>query len=228
LKPYSEFINLIQAKPLDKPNIVMTFNRLTPLLRFLNVKYWVVERGARIDAPEFEPVFSSDHYQVYQDHRAMPRSFIVHQAQTIKGRNATFRALIDPAFNPAVTAIVDEPIPNLPGDSNLQSAPPRLIDRSLNRVVLETQTSARGLLVLADAYYPGWNAFIDGEESHLYRVNYILRGVSLPAGQHRVEFRYQPLSFTYGAWISLASLLLLSALWFWLSRRLGGQRRSEN
>jgi hypothetical protein len=38
LKPYSEFINLIQAKPLDKPNIVMTFNRLTPLLRFLNVR----------------------------------------------------------------------------------------------------------------------------------------------------------------------------------------------
>jgi hypothetical protein len=52
--------------------------------------------------------------------------------------------------------------------------------------------SAGGLLVQNDSYYPGWRAFVDGEEHPLLRVNHALRGVLLPPGSHEVVFRYRP------------------------------------
>ena len=52
---------------------------------------------------------------------------------------------------------------------------------------------ARSLLVLTDVHYPGWKATVDGEPAQIERVDYLLRGVRVPAGSHRVEFSYEPL-----------------------------------
>ena len=64
---------------------------------------------------------------------------------------------------------------------------------------------ARGasLLVLTDVHYPGWKATVDGRPADVERVNYLLRGVAVPAGTHRVEFRYEPLSWRVGWIVSL-------------------------
>jgi len=73
--------------------------------------------------------------------------------------------------------------------------------------------------VLTDAYYPGWRALVDGLETPIYRADLLFRAVYLPAGQHRVEFIYDPLSFKLGAAISLAALLGLVGGTAWWSRR---------
>jgi uncharacterized membrane protein YfhO len=76
------------------------------------------------------------------------------------------------------------------------------------------------LLVLTDIYYPGWKAFLDGRRVPLERVNYLLRGVAVPAGEHRVELRYEPTSFRLGWMISLATALaLIGAVLFHFRRR---------
>jgi uncharacterized membrane protein YfhO len=66
---------------------------------------------------------------------------------------------------------------------------------------------ANSFLFLSDAYYPGWNAYVDGVKTEIYRANYAFRAVHLPAGRHTVEFVYAPGSFTVAALISLAALL---------------------
>jgi hypothetical protein len=65
-------------------------------------------------------------------------------------------------------------------------------------VVVSIQASGDGFLFLSDTYYPGWKAYVDGEETKIYRANYAFRAVPVPEGGHTVEFKYEPESFYWG------------------------------
>jgi uncharacterized membrane protein YfhO len=68
------------------------------------------------------------------------------------------------------------------------------------------------VLVLTDVSYPGWKATVDGKDVDLERVDYLLRGVPVPPGRHRVEMRYEPASWRVGWITSLVSLIVLLGL----------------
>ena len=87
-------------------------------------------------------------------------------------------------------------------------------------VVLRAANARPGVLVLTDVAYPGWQATVDGRETPIARVDFLLRGIALPPGRHRVELRYRPLSWRVGWITSLVALLVLLALvGFGLRRR---------
>ena len=65
--------------------------------------------------------------------------------------------------------------------------------------------------MLTDNWYPGWKATVDGERAPVERVDYLIRGVAVPAGAHRVEFRYEPASWRAGWIVSLLALLAIVA-----------------
>lgn len=65
-------------------------------------------------------------------------------------------------------------------------------------------------MVLTDVTYPGWKATVDGEPAGIERVNYLVRGVSVPAGRHRVELAYEPASWTIGWIVSLLAVLAVA------------------
>ncbi len=208
LKDYSQFINFTQGLPLDEPNIAMEISRISPLLR-LFANFYVLDPSTQLDHPEFNLVFQNQRYKVYKDSRALPRAFIVHDVRTITDGTKALAMLTAPEFNPSSTALIEASALDLPNHPNLASAKSKIISRSLNRVVIEAETTAPGLLVLADAYYPGWQVSINGKESRIHRTNRVMRGVVLPKGRHTVEFRYQPKSFQVGAMVSLVSIILL-------------------
>jgi uncharacterized membrane protein YfhO len=79
-----------------------------------------------------------------------------------------------------------------------------------------------GYLVLADTYYPGWRVAVNGEEQPILRANHAFRAVALPEGESHVAFRYDPLSFRFGLWISGA--VWLGAVIAWCALRLRGFR----
>jgi uncharacterized membrane protein YfhO len=215
LRNYNEFINFSQGLPVDRPNFTMAINRASPMLDLLNVRYYVLDASANAALPYFHLVFRNSRYKVYRNSKALPRSFVVHDARVIKGREDALQAMASPTFNPTSTAIVDEAINGLPGNPALRSPTPKVIEDLPKKIVIQADLKAAGLLVLGDVYYPGWKAFVDGEESRIYRVNHAMRGVFLPMGQHRVEFRYDPLSFKLGAIVSLVSLVLVAGFLLW-------------
>ena len=88
-----------------------------------------------------------------------------------------------------------------------------------NRVALRVRSNYPGWLFMADTYYPGWNAWIDGQKVPVMHADYLFRAISMPAGDHLVVFVYQPISFYVGAIISAVSCL---GLWlvFWYLRSL--------
>jgi len=88
-----------------------------------------------------------------------------------------------------------------------------LTEYSPNRLVYQYNAEAERVAVFSEVYYPaGWKAYVDGEELPIFRANYILRAMKLPAGAHEVEFVYNPESFTKGAFYSRISSGLLILL----------------
>lgn len=84
---------------------------------------------------------------------------------------------------------------------------PDIISVSPNQIKIHTIN--KGLLILRDTYYPGWHAFINGTETKVMPYDKIFRSISLNKPGGNVEFRFEPLSFKYGAAISAVSWLLI-------------------
>jgi uncharacterized membrane protein YfhO len=91
-------------------------------------------------------------------------------------------------------------------------------ETSLNEVNVHAALAQPGFVVLADAYYPGWQATIDGQPAPLYRANSVTRAVYVPAGEHVIHYRFRPADFYGGAAVSgLAwTAVLVLLLWYWL------------
>lgn len=78
----------------------------------------------------------------------------------------------------------------------------------------ESQSSTDGFAVFSEIYYPGWHAFIDGSEVEVQRADYVLRALSVPAGKHTIEFKFEPKPYVIGNKVTMASswAVLLIAL----------------
>ena len=94
---------------------------------------------------------------------------------------------------------------------------------------MDARPTRPGLLVLNDAWMPGWEATVDGHRVPIRRANYLVRGVLLPAGAHRVVFRYPvPASLWLGLGLSVATLAGLLGAWIRRWRRRGDQSRQAS
>jgi hypothetical protein len=159
--------------------------------------------------------------------RTLPRAWIVHEVVTLpalsfprevravddRTQQVLFPDLRARDFSRMAVVESDRSLPKISGESSSEERC-RIRRYEPQRVVVETELASPGLVVLSDAWYPGWKAFVttDGgppREALIYRTNRVLRGVWLPAGRHTVDFRFQPTSFYCGAWISAASWLVV-------------------
>ena len=78
-------------------------------------------------------------------------------------------------------------------------------------LVYETSGSSPRFAVFSEIYYPkGWNAYVDGKRTDYVNVNYVLRGLLLPAGPHRIEFIFEPESVKTGSTLMYASSVLIA------------------
>ncbi len=81
-----------------------------------------------------------------------------------------------------------------------------------DRLIFNITADNSGWLVLADTWYPGWQATVDGDQSPLYRADSIFRAVYVGAGSHQVEIKYRPSGFNFGGMFSILVLLLILPL----------------
>ncbi len=99
-----------------------------------------------------------------------------------------------------------DPSPRPPAGRRPPILVARLAEDRPERVVAEIATNSAGLLVVTDLFYPGWIAEEEGRKLEILRADGFFRAVALPAGSHRVVFRYRPILFLAGAGISLLAL----------------------
>jgi hypothetical protein len=164
----------------------------------------------------WETVYEEDGAVVLRNLRALPRAWLVAEAEAVDGEEALRRIRGESAraFDPRRTALVEvapERLPRLPGGAAPPGATAR-VSYGPNKLIVETDAPADSLLVVSETHYPGWVAEVDGTPAEIYVTNYLLRGVFVPAGAHRVEMRYEAPAMRAGAAVSVATLLFVVAL----------------
>ena len=120
------------------------------------------------------------------------------------------------SFDPQHTAIVDNRFAEYLTGKNFnkdENGFINLTEYEPNYLKYEFKADSEQLAVFSDIYYDkGWNAYIDGEKVPHFRVNYVLRGMVIPAGEHLVEFKFEPKSYYVGNRVSFASSFLFILL----------------
>ena len=153
---------------------------------------------------------------VYENLDAMPRAWLVPEVVSAGPKDilhAIYHSKLSDgrSFDPAKIALIEEPFA-FESDSLDPSGKVDIVRLEDTEIVLKTHSLSDAFLVTSDIYYPGWEATLDGQSVPLYRTNYVLRGISLPAGSHEVRFEYHPKPFYAGLIVTLSSLIIL-ILW---------------
>jgi len=203
-------------------------SRSNPLYDRLGTTYLVAPRAAPVDQSKFVPVFDgSGDVTVHRNLRAVDRARLEPTALAASDP-AEARALLASVRAGTLGAIVVEGGPAIEGQT---SATAVIRSAGVNRVVIDVR-DLRGAayLVLADAWYPGWTAVVDGTERPLVRVDTVFRGVLLRPGDAETEFRFEPTGWRWAAVIAVlawATLAVTMRGWIGSSRR-GPGSRSES
>jgi hypothetical protein len=126
----------------------------------------------------------------------------------------------------AVAAVVKATAAGDPSVVLLGQAPPQLapgkvlgIERAAEKIRIEAEAQGDGLLVVADAFWDGWQATLDGRPVPILLADGLVRAVPWPSGRHLLEMRYRPAELRVGAAVSAAAALLLAGCTLWSRRR---------
>jgi hypothetical protein len=173
---------------------------------------------------------------VYKNEWAFPRAYLVGGLEEIEepegesgsdhpARDALFERMKSPEFLPANTVLtLDAPEgAALPKRADGPAGDAKIIHYGATKVTIDTQADDDAVLVLADAYYPGWRATVNGTPAEIFPAYYNFRGVIVPKGESTIEFTYQPASLRIGLTISTVTLII-SAFYAIYLLRLGQWR----
>lgn len=178
-----------------------------PILDMLNVKYITTQQ--KLPLSGYTEVFNKDGHRVYRNDDVLPKAFFVDSVRTVSSPQKAVNLMKPSAdFNPAQTAIVEtgESI-SIPPDS---SAGASVTSYDAKTIELQTSSSRDGFLVLSEIYYPaGWKATIDGSSAKIYKTNFVLRGLKVPAGDHTITMTFEPASNIWGGRIAWFGHIML-------------------
>jgi hypothetical protein len=197
------------AAPTENPTARarLTASSLPPL-RLLSVTDIAQDPDdSPVEDPSLPLAYDGRDLRVYGNPRALPRAGVVDAQRLASDDDAQLDAVLDPRFEGRRIVVTPAPLPGLgaePGPGPAGRA--RIVRYEPERVVIDATARRPGELVLTDLHYPGWKVTLDGEEADLHRVNYLLRGTTLPPGRHRVEFVFEPAAWRWGWILSLIAL----------------------
>ncbi|PHR87065.1 MAG: hypothetical protein COA80_19105, partial [Leeuwenhoekiella sp.] len=202
------------AKPARLQDLIEFYlyeGNLVPL-NLLNTKYIITQNEEGQEQVQINP-------------QAAGNAWFVQNLKIVPDADAEILAL--DSINVRQTAVIQKEFAGLlernvfPQDST-QSI--KLVEHRGDYLKYQSQASGDKLAVFSEVYYPnGWQAYIDGKPTEHFKVDYILRGMKVPAGKHIIEFKFEPQVVRTGSTISLASnvilvVLLLGALAFSIKR----------
>jgi hypothetical protein len=160
---------------------------------------------------KFNLVLEADnHVRVYENTNCWPEAFVATKVAKAATNAQMLRQLSEGL--PRQSALLEADAP----DELLKLAPTytnaRVFRINPNETMVQVTSSAPGLLILSDQFYPGWKATVNGQRTSILRANYLFRAVRVPKGRSVVRFSYEPLSFKIGVALFAVSAILIGIL----------------
>lgn len=220
------------------------------LLDLLNVKYVIIpplaEDLSRLSPVErnrvkafrdylsgYTRVFSGSH-SVYLNSYYLPRAYVVHEyriagetgettepsSEAIGNENDALDMVLSTDFDHHRSVILEKDPGFVPTGDPVRFTEAMILERNPHRLVCEVDLERPGILVISENYHPDWRVRVGGIEKELLRANFVLKGVELPPGSHRVEFVYRSNAFRFGAAFTLLSYIVFAYLIYgWRKKR---------
>ena len=176
------------------------------VLNMLNTKYFIISDEQFQENPE-----------------ANGNVWFVNSLKKVSSANEEIIAL--DSLNTKSEAVINSGDFNVKADTFQKDsiATINLVKKDLTELIYEASTTSKQFAVFSEIYYKdGWNAYIDGESVPYYRVNYVLRGIEVPAGKHKITFKYEPTVIKIGSLLSLlcyALLLIIPIGWLVVKKK---------
>lgn len=154
------------------------------VLNMLNAKYFII------------PSEDKESLEVQKNPMALGNAWFVRKYKIVANADEEINALTK--FNPYYEAIIDKRFESFVKNINLNSidtsATIKLLEYAPHKLLYESSSKTEQLCVFSEIYYKdGWNVKIDGKDTEHFRVNYVLRAMIVPQGQHKIEFYFKPL-----------------------------------
>ncbi len=165
-----------------------------PIFDMLNTKYFITagQDGRAI---------------AQQNPNALGNAWFVNEVKMVKNADEEIKSVAN--FNPRLVAFVDQRFEEYFKGKTLKqdtTASIKLTDYKPNFLTYESNSATSQVAVFSEIYYRGnedWKAFVDGQETPHFRADYVLRAMVVPAGKHKIEFKFKPKSVVIGAKIDL-------------------------
>jgi hypothetical protein len=149
--------------------------------------------------------------KVFANPGAFPRARVVHEAIAAANEQAVIATVMNPATDLQRTVVVQGAAPQL---ESCDAGSVEIKRYRPTHVVLRADVPCRSMVVLADAWFPGWKAYIDGKPAQIHAAYNVVRGVVVDAGRHEVALVYRPASVYTGAALALIGIAICMFLRF--------------
>ncbi len=165
------------------------------------------------DGDEYPNVF------VYENMMARPRAYLTSSYRIAGSEDESLREIKRSLSDPLSPVVLENVVPSF-----LSSTEPcnpgqiDIADYAINKIELRVRSQQPCLAILTDIHYPGWNAYVDGAETDIWRANSLFRAVEMAPGEHTVVFKYEPRSLRWGTILSLITISL-SVVGLYIERR---------
>ncbi len=217
LRRFEEFFSALNGLPPGTPAIYAFTTTRNRLAQIAGVE-WRLALPRDIDPTGLELKGAVGPAQLFRDPKAIPRFRVVtrHVVETDAGTR--LRMMADPGRDAMGEVILEESVVSVPGTigSDVGHLSGGYVDK-MGSIDLEIESEASSILVVSDAWYPGWEARVDGEVARTHRADHLFRAVEIPAGMHAVTFRYGP----GWRWVSIGvtGIGLVIGMWLLVRRK---------
>lgn len=189
----------------------------SPRYDLLNIRYVIVPpTDAPAGGTKFREVGRGKDFVIYENTTALPRAFLVGQAQTVATPDEAWAATGIPGFDPRVVVYLGAPPDALTQPQALDSGTPQgtvAVGRpDPDQLTATVTTDREAILVFSEVAYPGWHATIDGVAAPMFTADYLFRAVRVPAGNHEVRLTFTPPLWRLGWQITGVSTLIFVVL----------------
>ena len=178
----------------------------TPILNMLNTKYIILDKAKN-------PI---ENNQANGNAWFASKSIIANNAneemKALKGINSRTNLVVNSKDHSAI-------IKNLNKNAKTETDKILLTKYGTNTITYYSDSKSELPAVFSEIWYPeGWNCYIDGKKTDkIFRANYVLRGAIIPAGKHKIEWKFEPASYNTGATYSMIGSILLLLLFIGIS-----------